>query len=142
MSIADFEEKYFADEIYEKAKEKYEVVIDAHQHEKPNIQLPQIKLPMFSGQYADWSTFHDLFKKVIHNNTSLSKIEKMQYLNEPSRIIQHLQITENNYETAWELLAKRFNNTRLTVSKLLYKILDQPRIQEKSVQKLMKLHDD
>ena len=86
----DFDEKYFADEIYEKIEEKYEVVVEklkekiqspsAHQHEKPNIQLPQIKLPTFSAKSEDWPTFHDLFKKVIHNNTSLSKIGKMQYL--------------------------------------------------------------
>ena len=53
------------------------------------------------------------------------KIEKMHYLkryirDEPSRMIQHLQITE---------------------SKLLDRILNQPRIQEESVEKLKKLHD-
>ncbi|KAJ3650181.1 hypothetical protein Zmor_021885 [Zophobas morio] len=152
----EFEDKYFADEMYEKTEEKYEVVVEklkrkiqspsAHQQEKPNIQLPQIKLPTFSGNYEDWPTFHDLFSKVIHKNTSLSNIEKMQYLktyirDEPIKIIQHHQITENNYQTAWELLAKRFNNVRLTVSKLLDKILDQPRMQEESAEKLKKLHD-
>ncbi|XP_063923015.1 golgin subfamily A member 6-like protein 25 [Zophobas morio] len=137
----EFEDKYFADEMYEKTEEKSEVVVEklkekiqspsAHQQEKPNIQLPQIKFPTFSGNYEDWPTFHDLFSKVIHKNTSLSNIEKMQYLktyikDEPSRVIQHLQITENNYETAWKLLAKRFSN---------------PRIQEESSEKLKKLHD-
>ena len=110
--------------VVEKLKEKIQSP-SALQHKKANIQLTQIKLPTFSGKYDD------LFKKVIHNNTSLSKTEKMQNLkiyirDEPSRIIQHLQITENNYETAWELLAKRFSNTRLTVSKLLDRIFDQP----------------
>ena len=125
--------------VVEKLKEKIQSP-SALQHKKANIQLTQIKLPTFSGKYDD------VFKKVIHNNTSLSKTEKMQYLktyirDEPSRIIQHPQITENNYETARELLTKRFSHTRLIVSKLLDRILDQPTIQEESAEKLKKFHD-
>ncbi|KAJ8946237.1 hypothetical protein NQ314_008936 [Rhamnusium bicolor] len=101
---------------------------------KPNFKLPTISVPFFDGNYEHWPTFNDIFLKLIHSNMSLSKVEKMQYLKshvrgEPNRMIQHLQITDVNYDAAWELLKKRYENNRLLVSKLIDKILDIPPIQ-------------
>lgn len=45
-----------------------------------NIQLPKINLPEFNGAYDHWLRFHDTFKLLIHNNSSLNRIQKFYYL--------------------------------------------------------------
>ncbi|XP_071057555.1 uncharacterized protein [Onthophagus taurus] len=110
------------------------------------IPLPQIKLPVFDGSYDQWITFYDLFQKIIHASISLTKVEKMQYLKtylkgEASRIIQHLQISDSNYDAAWTLLQKRYQNNRLILSKLLDKILDLPATTTENGERIKELHD-
>lgn len=113
---------------------------------KQTLTLPKVKLDTFEGSYEKWTTFHDMFQQMVHKNTSLSKVEKMQYLKtlvtgEPSKLIQHLQIAEVNYETALKLLQDRYENKRLLLSKLLDKILDIPKISVESAEKIKQLHD-
>lgn len=43
-------------------------------------KLPPLKMPVFSGNYLDWTTFSDVFKSLIHNKTTLSLAEKFEYL--------------------------------------------------------------
>lgn len=43
------------------------------------LKLPVIKLPTFGGRYEDWRSFHDIFVSLIHNNSSLSEIEKLHF---------------------------------------------------------------
>jgi len=42
--------------------------------------LPRIQLPQFSGKFEEWPAFRDLFRSIITEETSLSKVEKMHYL--------------------------------------------------------------
>lgn len=100
---------------------------------KTNVILPKVKIPIFEGGYDNWTTFHDIFLKLVHTNSSLIRIEKIQYRKthvkgEASRIIQHL-------------LKNRYHNKRLLLSKLIYKILDLPTIQDESAEKIKQLHD-
>lgn len=148
---------YFTENEYINAEQIYEDTVDALENRiintpvisetsKPHITLPKIQIPFFDGEYENWPSFYDLFQKVLHENSSLSDIEKMQYLKthirgEPSKLIQHLQISEANYETAWNLLQKRYQNSRLLLSKLIDKILDLPSIQYESSDKIKQLHD-
>lgn len=111
-----------------------------------NIVLPQIKLPNFDGLYEEWVTFRDIFIKVVHENPTITTIEKMQYLKthvrgEAGRLIQHLSIAETNYNPAWNILNDRYSNDRLIVSKLIDRILDLPVIQHESPSKIKQLHD-
>ena len=47
-------------------------------------RLPKLTLPTFSGDPLTWQTFRDSFHAAIHANTSLSGIQKFNYLNAPS----------------------------------------------------------
>ncbi|EFA12768.1 hypothetical protein TcasGA2_TC010296 [Tribolium castaneum] len=149
------EDQYFTNNIVWEAEAKFESIIFQLEEKiqevspvmsKPNIKLPQIQLPIFKGGYENWTTFHDLFRKVIYENTSISDVEKMQYLktdvkDEAARLIQHLQITDGNYQAAWDLLTKRYQNSRLMITKLVDQILDVPQIHHESSQRLKQLHD-
>ncbi len=48
---------------------------DAHQ--SCGLKLPEISLPSFSGNYSDWIPFSGLIKSTVHNNRTLSKIQKL-----------------------------------------------------------------
>ncbi|XP_025995450.1 uncharacterized protein LOC113004946 [Solenopsis invicta] len=43
-------------------------------------RLPRIKLPKFSGEYAQWSQLRDLITSMILGNNDLSDVEKLHYL--------------------------------------------------------------
>ncbi|GJQ88211.1 hypothetical protein Trydic_g13203 [Trypoxylus dichotomus] len=93
------------------------------QHNTTNsITLPKINFPKFNGAYQEWYSFRNTFKSLIHNSESLSNIQKFHYLrmsltNEAWHIIQSLEVTEDNYAIAWDLLTKRYENKRLIVYK-------------------------
>lgn len=156
MNEEQFQASYFHNDGYNQVKQLYEEVVIQLEEKgndlqntnitKPNLKLPRIVIPVFNGEYENWASFYDMFSKLIHLNTSLSKIEKMQYLKthlrgEPTRIIQHLQMTEANYEDAWDLLKRRYHNNRLIFSKLVDKILDLPNIYQESSEKIRLLYD-
>lgn len=105
-----------------------------------------MKIHNFSGGYENWLNFCDIFSKIIHENPDLSNTEIIQYLNtyvveEASKLIQHLATVGTNYETAFDLLHKRYQNTRLMITKLLDKLPDQPSVLGENASKLKKLHD-
>jgi hypothetical protein len=82
------------------------------------VKLPNIQLPSFSGSFTEWITFRDTFLSLIHNNNSLTKIEKFHYLKSSvkstaSQTIEHLTPSDSNYESAWSLLTSRYENKRL-----------------------------
>jgi len=55
---------------------------------------------------------------LIVNNTTLSNVQKFHYLiaslkNEAKDLISNLQITNENFLVAWQLVTQRYNNKRL-----------------------------
>lgn len=110
------------------------------------IKLPTIELPTFSGVYEEWPSFQDLFIALVHNNSSLSAVQKLHYLKnslqgEAECLLKHIPITVNNYEQAWELLKERYNNKRIIVNSLLNKLLTQRKIPTQTANNIKTLLD-
>ena len=66
------------------------------------IKLPTIQLPSFDGNYNDWVKFRDTFTYLIHQNDSLSDVQRFHYLSATlhgaaARVIQTLGVSEANY---------------------------------------------
>ena len=85
-----------------------------------NIKLPDINLPTFDGSLQNWLEFRDVFQSLINKNESISDIQRFHYLraslkNEPAQIISTLEFSSKNYNVAWELLAKRYNNDKMLI---------------------------
>ena len=45
------------------------------------VKLPKLSLKRFNGDLTKWMTFWDTFKSAVHKNSTLSSIDKFNYLN-------------------------------------------------------------
>lgn len=82
-----------------------------------SIRLERIKIPTFSGKYTEWCAFRELYESMVHTNAQLTGVQRLQYLRnsikgEAERIINHLPMKDENYDTAWKLLCERYDNNR------------------------------
>ncbi|XP_070137042.1 uncharacterized protein [Drosophila bipectinata] len=83
-----------------------------------NIPLPKLPVPRFSGSFTDWPSFYDGFLQLIHDNNTLSNIQKFHFLKQAlpegrDQDVIHMALTDSGYTVAWDLLVKRYNNPRL-----------------------------
>lgn len=47
---------------------------------RSNHKLPKLTMPTFAGDILQWQTFWDSFESAVHDNSSLSDVEKFNYL--------------------------------------------------------------
>ncbi|CAG5022255.1 unnamed protein product [Parnassius apollo] len=108
---------------------------------------PQMDIPVFVGNYHQWTSFKDLFTETIHNNPSLSNAQKMQFLKvkvqgEAARLLQHLPISTEKYNICWEILNHRYNNKKLIFTSHINSLLNIPVIQQhQAINQIKRLHD-
>lgn len=93
------------------------------------VKLPQLQVPIFSGQIEDWPKFFGLYNSVIHKNVTLCKLEKMQYLislvkGSALKLIENLHLSENNYEIAYNLLLSKYQNQRILANMYLKQLFE------------------
>lgn len=110
------------------------------------VRLPQIKLQTFDGNIDDWLSFRDLYTSLIHQKPDLPEVEKFHYLKgclagEAKALVDPLKITGDNYKIAWELLLKRFNNSKLLKRKQVQALVKLPTLTRESVTDLHQLVD-
>lgn len=96
-----------------------------------DIRLPRISITPFGGNYNEWPSFCDIFETSIHNNQSLSKIHKFQYLKgyltgDASALIRHIPVSNDNYDAAWQKLKDRYDNKKHIINTLIKLFVDQP----------------
>ena len=82
-------------------------------------RLPKLSLAKFKGDVTAWVSFWDSFKSA--KTAKYKKIDKFNYLHSllegaAALIIQGLSLTEANYDSAIELLKKRFGNTKQIIA--------------------------
>lgn len=116
-----------------------------HDHQELGIKLPKIEIAKFDGSYFRWLEFRDTFTSLVHKNERLSSIQRFHYLisyleGDSARIISNLEVSSDNYATAWSLLLERYDNKRLLVNhhlKSLFNIQPITRESEKSLRFLV-----
>ena len=91
-------------------------------------KLPKLVLPKFRGDVTTWMGFWDSYKSAVHDNVSLSKIDKFNYLRSllegaASRAIQGLALSSDNYDSAVEILKQRFGKTQQIISAHMEEVL-------------------
>lgn len=81
-------------------------------------KLPKINIPIFDGGDVKlWQAFYDLYNSIIHNNNTITNIEKFHYLitslkGDALNIVKTIPMTENNYSIAYDALINRYQNKR------------------------------
>lgn len=98
---------------------------------------------MTSGSNSETNSFESL----IHNNPTLTPIEKFQYLkmavkDKAASLLNALAISAANYEVARELLRERFENHRLIVQNHVTAIFEMPVLFKESHVKLRQILDN
>ncbi|XP_055589397.1 uncharacterized protein LOC129741675 [Uranotaenia lowii] len=110
----------------------------------PHVKLPLISLPKFSGNIEEWLSFRDLYLSLIHHSEDLPVIEKYHYLRsqlegEALSVISSLALTQANYTVAWDLLVKRYSNSKALKRKQVQNLFELPFIKRESAFELQAL---
>lgn len=90
--------------------------------------LPRISLPKFDGQIINWPKFRDTFMSLVHNETSLTSMQKFHYLTSSISgsaltVVSHLPMQEANYKIAWDALLQTYDNKRMLAAAYLNKLI-------------------
>ena len=94
----------------------------------PQLQWQSGGRQLFKGELTTWTTFWDSYQVAIHNNQSLSGIEKFNYLcsllHSPALdAIAGLTLTDANYTEATELFTQHSGNKQLIIDQYMEVLL-------------------
>ncbi|XP_055714801.1 uncharacterized protein LOC129808920 [Phlebotomus papatasi] len=108
-------------------------------------KLEPMKLPQFNGDYAQWKSYQDIFISIVDKNDQLSKSQKLHYLKDSLKgealaSIDHLTISDENYDAAWEIVKSGYDNKVMIVNAHIEKFLKLPAISNPSASSLKSLY--
>lgn len=95
-------------------------------------KLPCLEIPIYDGKDVSmYKSFIEMFRAIIHFDSRISDIQKLCFLRkylkgEPLTIIDNLPIIGKSYQSALELLDKRYDNPALLVNGHVTSLLDLP----------------
>ena len=94
-------------------------------------RLPKLILPTFDGNPLYWQSFWDSYRAAVHDNSSLSDIQKFNYLRaqlrgDASRSIAGFPLTNVNYKRSIELLQERFGQSHRIINAHMEAMLNLP----------------
>ncbi|XP_014215081.1 uncharacterized protein LOC106644193 [Copidosoma floridanum] len=95
----------------------------------PNyLSLPRLDLPDFDGSCANWESFRDLFKALVHNREEYPPVVKFQHLRTHVKgdaldLIKNISIVEGNYVRAWNTLLEHYNSNKRLVNSYTSQLL-------------------
>ncbi|KAJ8947301.1 hypothetical protein NQ317_003027, partial [Molorchus minor] len=111
-----------------------------------NIKLPRINLPSFDGTYNNWLYFKDTFNSIVHDNRTISDVQKFHYLRsclkgEAAELIKSLEVSSANYNAAWQLINARYENKNLLINNHIKSLFNLPTVNKESHLALRSLLD-
>ncbi|XP_015122523.1 uncharacterized protein LOC107044954 [Diachasma alloeum] len=123
MELAQMETQYTHDKIilYETLEKLIPppVILQApvgdHTQEDSFFKLEKIKAPKFNGNISKWNNFKGIYGKLVHDNANLASIQKFFVLHaclegEAFELIENIDVTSENYASAWKLLNDRYDD--------------------------------
>ena len=90
-------------------------------NESVKVKLPKLEISKFNSDIINWQGFWDQFCSAIHENNSISNIDKFSYLktflcDSANATISGLSLSAANYVQAVELLKERYGNSQVLIS--------------------------
>ncbi|XP_067207877.1 uncharacterized protein [Linepithema humile] len=137
--------EYFS-QLDAQASRIHENVVRGPTPRESRVRLPKIERPVFSGSYDNWYSYQNVFEKLIHDNESLTDIEKFHYLrsslkDKTAEIIKSIETTTDNYNDAWAAIKERFDNKRWIIHKHIRAIFAVPTLSKENHGLLRELLD-
>lgn len=110
------------------------------------IKLRAMDVPTFAGSFDTWRSFRDSFRSLVHDNESLTKIQKFHHLQASLKgpaadVLDSIELCDENYDEAWALLNKRFNYEKWIIEGHVNALLNLPAIKRDTPEALRQLHD-
>ena len=111
------------------------------------VKLPKIQLPKFRGDVTKFQAFWQSFKVAVDENESLSMVHKLNYLinsleGVAYKTLEGLEITEQNYEKAVDLLKTRFGKSQQVISAHMRELLNLQTSSNEKANSLRSLYDN
>ena len=101
--------------------------IAARQESKKFVKLPKLELKKFNGSIFKWAEFWDAFESAIHSNKKLHHVDKFNSLKETaSEVISGLELTQENYNIAINLLKERYGKKQVMIKAHFAKLMNLP----------------
>ena len=87
----------------------------SNNRQQGSVRLPKLEIPPFNGDKLKWSEFWDSFNALVHKNTSISDIVKLNYLmskltGEARQAVSGILHSNENYSLVVELLKERYGD--------------------------------
>ena len=84
----------------------------SNNRQQGSVRLPKLEIPQFNGDKLKRCEFWDSFSASVHKNTSISDIEKLNYLmskltGEARQAVSGILLSNENYSLVVELLKDR-----------------------------------
>ena len=111
------------------------------------VKLPKLVPRKFNGELTKWESFWSSFESSIHLNTTLTAVDKFNYLNSllegPAlAAVAGLKLTTANYSEAIDTLKKRVGNKQQIISRHMDTLLELESVTSSSNTKaLRRLYD-
>ena len=98
---------------------------------KKSFRLTKLELKKFDGSIFKWAEFWDAFESAIHSNKQLHDVDKFNYLKAQlkgtvSEVISGLELTQENYDIAINLLKERYGKKQIMIKAHFAKLMNLP----------------
>ena len=113
-----------------------------------NTKLPKLDFPVFKGNPLDWQSFYDQFNISIHQNKTLSDIDRFNYLRrhlagQALATISGLTLNSQNYKEALHILIDRYGNPQVLISVHMETLVKINKVKNmENLEALRKLYND
>ena len=89
--------------------------------QQSSARLPKLEIPSFDGEKLKWSEFWDSFNATIHKNSSISDIEKLNYLmskltGEAQQSVSGIYLSNENYFVVVDLSKERYGDAQTVIN--------------------------
>ncbi|CAK1590815.1 unnamed protein product [Parnassius mnemosyne] len=86
-------------------------------NQEHTIKIPRIELPIFDGELQNFPYFYETFKRVIHENKTLTDSERIHYLmshlsGKAKHICAGIIPAADNYVIIWQTLQDKYKDNR------------------------------
>ncbi|XP_054706599.1 uncharacterized protein LOC129216409 [Uloborus diversus] len=116
--------------------------------ETKHVKLPKLNIQKFYGDCTQFYSFYNTFKVSIHENETLSKTEKFNYLKSylggpAANAIAGFEISDENYDSALQILKERFGQKDVIINSHMNKLLNlSPVYKITDIPKLKRIHNE